>query len=89
IDIVTKGSYEALGKLMYNIVMVGIMHFQDVWNLDLDRVSRCGIHYATPDGRIISFCTYNSIHRAVFEEKFKQSAEDWMKQIGKKLTDYA
>ncbi|MBS7611318.1 radical SAM protein [Candidatus Bathyarchaeota archaeon] len=88
-DIVTKGSYEALGKLMYNIVMVGIMHFQDVWNLDLDRVSRCGIHYATPDGRIISFCTYNSIHRAVFEEKFKQSAEDWMKQIGKKLTDYA
>ncbi|MEM2848819.1 MAG: radical SAM protein [Candidatus Bathyarchaeia archaeon] len=88
-DIVTKGSYEALGKLMYNIVMVGIMHFQDVWNLDLDRISRCGIHYATPDGRIISFCTYNSIHRAVFEEKFKSPIEDWMKQTGKRLTDYA
>lgn len=88
-DIISRGSYEALGKLMYNVVMVGIMHFQDVWNLDLDRVNRCGIHYATPDGKIISFCTYNSIHRAVFEEKFKQSVEDWMKKTGKKLIDYA
>jgi uncharacterized radical SAM superfamily Fe-S cluster-containing enzyme len=88
-DIITKGSYEALGKFMYNIVMVGIMHFQDVWNLDLDRVGRCGIHYATPDGRIISFCTYNSIHRALFEEKFKQPVEDWLRKTGKKLADYA
>ncbi|MEM3546738.1 MAG: radical SAM protein [Candidatus Bathyarchaeia archaeon] len=88
-DIITKGSYEALGRLMYNVVMVGIMHFQDVWNLDLDRVNRCGIHYATPDGKIISFCTFNSIHRTAFEEKFKQPIEDWMKKTGKKLIDYA
>jgi len=87
-DVVTKGSYEALGKFMYNIIMIGIMHFQDVWNIDLDRVNRCGIHYATPDGRIISFCTFNSIHRTLVEEKFKQPVEDWLKKTGKKLADY-
>jgi uncharacterized radical SAM superfamily Fe-S cluster-containing enzyme len=46
-DVITKGSYEALGKFMRRIVMIGIMHFQDVWNFDLDRVQKCAIHYAT------------------------------------------
>ena len=32
----------------------------DAFNYDTDRVSRCCIHYATPDGRLIPFCTYNS-----------------------------
>jgi uncharacterized radical SAM superfamily Fe-S cluster-containing enzyme len=36
------------------------MHFMDAYNYDLDRVSRCGVHYAAPDGRIYPFCTYNA-----------------------------
>ena len=36
------------------------MHFMDAYNYDLERVSRCGVHYAAPDGRIYPFCTYNS-----------------------------
>jgi hypothetical protein len=36
------------------------MHFMDAYNFDLDRVSRCGVHYSAPDGRIYPFCTYNS-----------------------------
>jgi len=36
------------------------MHFMDAYNYDLERVSRCGVHYSTPDGRIYPFCTYNS-----------------------------
>jgi uncharacterized radical SAM superfamily Fe-S cluster-containing enzyme len=36
------------------------MHFMDAYNYDLERVSRCGVHYSAPDGRMYPFCTYNS-----------------------------
>ncbi len=36
------------------------MHFMDAYNFDLDRVRRCGVHYAAPDGKLYPFCTYNS-----------------------------
>ena len=85
--VLTKGSYEALGELMHRLVMLGIMHFQDVWNMDLDRIQRCAIHYATPDGKLRSFCTYNSIYRGKVEKKFSTSIEDWIKTTGKKINE--
>jgi 7,8-dihydro-6-hydroxymethylpterin dimethyltransferase len=33
------------------------MAFQDVWNIDLQRLNRCCIHVATPD-KLIPFCSY-------------------------------
>ncbi len=63
-------SYESLGKLMRKMIMVSCMHFMDPYNFDLQRIQRCCIHYAVPDGRIIPFCTMNSIHRADIEKKF-------------------
>ncbi|MEM4474675.1 MAG: radical SAM protein, partial [Candidatus Bathyarchaeia archaeon] len=86
-DVITKGSYKALGKFMRKIVMIGIMHFMDVWNFDLDRAQRCVIHYATPDGKIRSFCTYNSFHRSKIEKEFSIPVEDWMKKTGKRLNE--
>jgi uncharacterized radical SAM superfamily Fe-S cluster-containing enzyme len=86
-DVITKGSYEALGKLMRRIVMIGIMHFQDVWNIDLDRVQRCAIHYVTPDSKIRCFCTYNSIHRANVEKQFAIPVSEWTKKTGKKINE--
>jgi uncharacterized radical SAM superfamily Fe-S cluster-containing enzyme len=88
-NVITKGSYEALGSLMRRVVMIGIMHFQDVWNLDLDRVQKCAIHYATPDGKIRCFCTYNSIHRANVEKQFAVSISEWTKRTGKKISEPA
>ena len=35
------------------------MAFQDVWNLDLERLKGCCIHAVSPDGRLIPFCAYN------------------------------
>jgi uncharacterized radical SAM superfamily Fe-S cluster-containing enzyme len=35
------------------------MAFQDVWNIDLDRLRDCCIHVMSPDGRLIPFCAYN------------------------------
>lgn len=86
-DVVTKGSYQALGKFMRRIVMVGIMHFMDVWNMDLDRVQRCVIHYATPDGKIRPFCTYNSLHRNNVEKQFAISVNEWTEKMGKNLNE--
>lgn len=86
-DVITKGSYEALGKFMRRIVMIGIMHFMDPWNFDLDRVQRCVIHYATPDGKVRSFCTYNSIYRSQVEKQFAIPINEWMTKVGKKINE--
>lgn len=88
-NVVTKGSYEALGELMRRLIMIGIMHFQDVWNLDVDRTQRCAIHYATPDGKIRSFCTYNSIHRNNVEKHFSTPIQDWSAKTGTKIDEPA
>ena len=40
--------------------MVAGMHFMDVYNYDIERVKRCVIHYAAPDGLIYPFCAYNA-----------------------------
>jgi uncharacterized radical SAM superfamily Fe-S cluster-containing enzyme len=86
-DVMSKGSYEALGKFMRRVVMVGIMHFMDAWNLDLDRVQKCVIHYATPDGKIRPFCTYNSLHRNTTEKQFAISVSEWNEKMKKKLSE--
>jgi len=56
----------------HDMMMIGSMHFMDPYNFDLERVQRCIIHYATPDGRLIPFCTMNTIHRQEIERQFAQ-----------------
>lgn len=53
-------------------ILMASMHFQDVYNYQLDRVRRCVVHYAAPDGRIYPFCSYNSgpCHRQRVERQF-------------------
>ncbi len=72
-----RGDYESLAKLMRRIIMIGMMHFQDPYNFDLERVQHCDINYSVPDGRIIPFCTMNTIHRSRVEEKFSKTIEEW------------
>ena len=48
------------------------MHFMDPYNFDVERVQRCGIHYATPEGTIIPFCTMNNLHRQRIERQFAE-----------------
>ncbi|MGZ7067037.1 MAG: tetraether lipid synthase Tes [Methanobacterium sp.] len=63
-------SYSALGDFHHNSLLIACMHFMDPWNFDQDRVRRCVIHYAVPDGRIIPFCSMNSIYREEIEKEF-------------------
>ena len=70
LNVFTKRSYSALGDFSKDAMLISCMHFMDPFNFDEDRVKKCVIHYATPDGRIIPFCTYNSMYRENVEEKF-------------------
>ncbi|MCW4020521.1 MAG: radical SAM protein, partial [Candidatus Bathyarchaeota archaeon] len=70
LPVLMDGDYESLSELHHKMIMIGSMHFMDPYNFDLERVKRCVIHYATPDGRIVPFCTMNTIHRQTIEKRF-------------------
>ncbi len=72
LNVFTKRSYEALGDFSKDAMLISCMHFMDPFNFDEDRVKKCVIHYATPDGRIIPFCTMNSMYRQDVEKEFAQ-----------------
>ncbi|WP_456471558.1 tetraether lipid synthase Tes [Methanocaldococcus sp.] len=74
---ILRGDYKALVKFHHNVVMVGCMHFMDPYNFDIQRVSRCAIHYALPDGKIIPFCSFNTLYREEYEEKYSMPIEEW------------
>ncbi|TXT54553.1 MAG: 7,8-dihydro-6-hydroxymethylpterin dimethyltransferase [Candidatus Thorarchaeota archaeon] len=67
-----RGDYDSLASFMHRVVMLGMMHFMDGWNIDLERVQHCTINYATPEGTIIPFCTYNTIHRNRIESRYSE-----------------
>jgi uncharacterized radical SAM superfamily Fe-S cluster-containing enzyme len=68
-------NYDAVREFHWNALFIGTMHFMDRYNYDLDRVQRCCIHYTTPDGKLIPFCTYNSgpVYREQVWKKYAQS----------------
>ncbi len=80
LPILKTGSYESLGKLHRKMLLISSMHFMDPYNFDLERIQRCCIHYAVPDGRIIPFCTMNSIHRPRIEKGLGIPLEEWRKK---------
>ena len=65
------------GTFTYRTLLVAGMHFQDAYNYDIERVKRCVIHYATPDGKLYPFCTYNSgpCYREKIERQFSTPVE--------------
>ena len=77
LKVLMEGDYQSLGDFARGALMISSMHFMDPYNFDLERVQRCVIHYAVPDGRIIPFCTMNSIHRAEVEKKFGVPIKEW------------
>ncbi len=74
------GDYLTLSNFMNHVIMIGMMHFQDPYNVDLERVQHCDINYAVPDGRIIPFCTMNMIHRSRVEKKFSVPVDEWRRK---------
>lgn len=67
-----KVQKEAIQGRRFEIIMSAAMHFQDLYNYELDRVQYCAVHYADPEGRLYPFCTWNSgpCHRYRVEEMY-------------------
>ncbi|GAB6286958.1 MAG: radical SAM protein [Methanoregula sp.] len=70
-------NFDALREFHWNALFIGTMHFMDRYNYDLERVQRCCIHYATPEGKLIPFCTYNSgpVYREQVWKKYAKIKE--------------
>lgn len=77
--VLINGDWESISSFTHGTLLISSMHFQDAYNMDLERTRRCIVHFgvAMPDGSIreIPFCTMNTLHRENIE-----------KQIAKKLT---
>ncbi|MEE9585475.1 MAG: radical SAM protein [Nitrososphaerales archaeon] len=85
-----RHDYSALGDFHKKSLFLGMMHFQDKYNQDIERVKRCDIHYLTPDKRIIPFCAFNVIpewYRDPIQQKYGLPTGEWEKKTGKKLED--
>jgi uncharacterized radical SAM superfamily Fe-S cluster-containing enzyme len=68
----------------YKTLMVAGMHFMDVYNYDIERVKRCVIHYAAPNGLIYPFCAYNAgpTYREKIERKYSVPFEKQLEALG-------
>jgi 7,8-dihydro-6-hydroxymethylpterin dimethyltransferase len=78
-----RGENEKKG-FTYKTLMVAGMHFMDVYNYDIERVKRCVIHYAAPNGLIYPFCAYNSgpTYREKIERKYSMPFEKQLDALG-------
>jgi hypothetical protein len=67
------------GTFTYRTLMVAGMHFMDSYNYDVERVKRCVIHYAAPNGLLYPFCSYNSgpVFRDKIERQYSVSLESY------------
>ena len=57
-----------------NNLLLAMMHFQDGYNMDVERTSRCLVHYGYIDPKTekvmaVPFCTMNTIHRPRIENE--------------------
>jgi uncharacterized radical SAM superfamily Fe-S cluster-containing enzyme len=75
-----NGDWESISSFTHGTLLLSSMHFQDAYNMDIERTKRCIVHFgvAMPDGTVkeVSFCTMNTLHRPHIE-----------KQVAKKLTE--
>ena len=86
-NIIVKRSYEALAVLHYKMLFVGMMHFMDLYNYDIQRVMRCNIHYGVPGGKLIPFCAFNifdDIYRDKIQREHGVPLEEWARKHGLK-----
>lgn len=55
----TKSLDDFLDRFDNYTLAISAMLFQDVWNVDLDRLKQCYIHVVSEDMKLIPFCAYN------------------------------
>jgi len=68
-----NGDWESVSSFSYGTLLLSSMHFQDAYNMDIERTKRCIVHFgvAMPDGTVkeLPFCTMNTLHRPDIEKQ--------------------
>ncbi|MBO3769472.1 MAG: radical SAM protein [Candidatus Brockarchaeota archaeon] len=80
INIILRRSYGALSVFHYKFLYLGMMHFMDPYNYDVERVMHCGVHYVTPEPNVVPFCTFNvlpELYRDNVQREFAVSLDEW------------
>ncbi|MCK4416392.1 MAG: radical SAM protein, partial [Thermoplasmatales archaeon] len=86
-EVALGGRYDSLRGFHYKSLFVGSMWFQDSFNLNIDRLERCVIHYTTLEG-IVPFCAYNGLGIGdKIREKHSISIKEWEQETGRKIKD--
>lgn len=88
INVLLRHDYSALGSFHTRCILLGIMHFMDLYNYDVERVKRCNIVYLSPDGRIVPFCAFNTLsmlYRDKIQAKYGLPVEEYGKARGADL----
>jgi uncharacterized radical SAM superfamily Fe-S cluster-containing enzyme len=63
------------GSLLYeNMFRIVIIAFMDAWNFDVRSAKKCCVHHVLPDGKIIPFCSYNTLHRPKYMHRARFQA---------------
>jgi 7,8-dihydro-6-hydroxymethylpterin dimethyltransferase len=63
------------GSLLYeNMFRIVIIAFMDAWNFDVRSAKKCCVHHVLPDGKIMPFCSYNTMHRPKYMSKYRGKA---------------
>ncbi|MCP8313824.1 MAG: radical SAM protein [archaeon] len=89
-NILIKHDYNALGDFHHKTLFIGMMHFMDKYNYDIERLKRCGVHYLVPNGLIVPFCAFNVIpewYRDKIQKEFGVSIEEWENRTGRRIRD--
>ena len=91
-DVLIKHDYSALREFHHKSMFLGMMHFMDLYNYDIERVKRCCIHYVTPDPKqpIIPFCAFNVIpewYRDRIQKNYSIPIKEWERRNNRKLKD--
>jgi uncharacterized radical SAM superfamily Fe-S cluster-containing enzyme len=53
---------------MFRIVIIA---FMDAWNFDVRSAKKCCVHHVLPDGKIMPFCSYNTLHRPKYMHRMR------------------
>lgn len=91
-DVLVKHDYSTLSEFHHKSLFIGMMHFMDLYNYDIQRVQNCAIHYATPSKEhpIVPFCAFNVLpeeYRDKIQKQFGMSIRKWERQNKRKLQD--
>lgn len=91
LDVFLKHDYRSLGVFHHKSMFIGLMHFMDLYNYDIERVKSCAVHYVTPDPAhpIVPFCAFNVIpewYRDKIQSQFGMPIKEWEKKNGRKLS---